>query len=74
MGGKIELVDVTCYEEEDLSDSQRIVTNNRHSWHANTYVSVCLFVFRFIFVVMYVHLFLFFYARVSLCVCVLCTP
>ncbi|KAL5252207.1 hypothetical protein ACHWQZ_G015107 [Mnemiopsis leidyi] len=37
MGGKIELVDTMFYvDDEDFSDSDRIVTNNRHSWHANT--------------------------------------
>ena len=39
MGGKIELVDNMFYvDDEDFSDSDRIVTNNRHSWHANTWV------------------------------------
>ena len=41
MGGKIELVDTTFYiEEEDSMESDGIVTNNRHSWHANTYVCI----------------------------------
>ena len=39
MGGKIELVDNLFYvDDEEFSDSDRIVTNNRHSWHANTWV------------------------------------
>ncbi|XP_063678577.1 uncharacterized protein LOC134814411 isoform X3 [Bolinopsis microptera] len=37
MGGKIEIIDNMFYvDDEDFSDSDRIVTNNRHSWHANT--------------------------------------